>query len=208
MVKVLIFDMGGVLIRTMSHASRHEWENRLGLAQGESEQIVFNSEMGQAAQRGEIGDAELWQWVGERLALDEAELNAFRDGFWAGDKINEPLVAHIRALREAGWRTAVLSNFTDILNHLLTETYPIADAFEMIIGSAYEKVMKPDPRIYHIALQKLGIEAHEAVFVDDFAHNIDGAKAVGLHGIHFTPNTDVPAELSKLGVQLKRSKLD
>ena len=45
MIKAIIFDVGGVLIRTQDHSSRRQWEKRLGLAERESEQIVFNSEM-------------------------------------------------------------------------------------------------------------------------------------------------------------------
>jgi len=52
MIKAVIFDVGGVLIRTVDHNYRRKWEKQLGLAKGESEEIVFNSDMGLRAQRG------------------------------------------------------------------------------------------------------------------------------------------------------------
>ena len=48
MIKAIIFDVGGVLIRTEDYQPRRQWEQKLGLVEWESEQIVFNSEMGPA----------------------------------------------------------------------------------------------------------------------------------------------------------------
>ncbi len=87
MIKAVIFDVGGVLLRTTDHSHRRQWEKRLDLGDRESEEIVFNSVMGQKAQKGEISDEELWSWVGRHLNLGN-ELDAFRSGFWAGDVLD------------------------------------------------------------------------------------------------------------------------
>jgi epoxide hydrolase-like predicted phosphatase len=199
MIKAIIFDVGGVLIRTADHSSRRDWERRLGLAEWESEQIVFNSDIGQKAQRGEIGAAELWQWIGHHLKLDTTTLQAFETGFWTGDVLDTELVAFIRQLRPR-YQTAIISNATDTLRQTLTTKYPIADAFDLIVVSGEEKVMKPDPAIYERTLARLGRQPEEALFVDDFAHNIVAAQQLGLATIHFRPDTNVPEELARLGV--------
>ena len=200
MIKAIIFDIGGVLIRTEDHSSRRNWEKQLGLAEWESETIVFNSEMGQKAQRGAISDEALWNWVGQRLNLNAARLAEFRAGFWAGDVLDVGLVEYIRRLRPF-YQTAVISNATDALLDSLSNQHHIADAFDLIVGSAEEKVMKPDHEIYQRALKRLGRQPEEAVFIDDFAHNIAAAQELGMHTIHFRPGTNVPAELAQLGVQ-------
>ncbi len=200
MIKAVIFDIGGVLIRTEDHSSRRRWEKQLGLSEGESETIVFNSEMGQKAQRGAISDEALWAWVGQRLDLSAARLAEFRAGFWAGDVLDTGLVDFIRGLRPS-YQTAVISNATDALLDSLTNQYPIADAFDLIVGSATEKIMKPDLEIYLRTLNRLGRQPEEAVFIDDFAHNIAAAHELGMHTIHFRPGTNVPARLTQLGVQ-------
>ena len=199
MIKAIIFDVGGVLIRTNDYDPRRQWEKKLGLAEWESEQIVFNSEMGQKAQRGTISDEALWEWVGQRLNLAAADLAAFRVGFWAGDALDVGLVDYIRRLRPA-YQTAIISNATDALPESLANQHKIADAFDLIVGSAMEKVMKPAPAIYQRTLQRLERLPEEAVFIDDFAHNIEAAQQLGWHTIHFQPGTNVPAELAKLGV--------
>ena len=201
MIKAVIFDVGGVLIRTESHEGRRQWERRLGLADWGSDEIVFNSEMGQKAQRGEIETADLWQWIGQHFSFDEPTLQAFQTGFWAGDVLDEALIAFIRQLRPK-YQTAVISNATDALRHTLTHNYPIADAFDLIVVSAEEKVMKPDAAIYERTLARLGRQPEEAVFVDDFAHNIEAAQQLGMATIHFRPGTNVPQQLARLGVVL------
>jgi len=199
MIKAIIFDIGGVIVRTEDYSSRRQWEKKLGLAEWESETIVFNSEMGTKAQCGEITDDELWVWVGQRLNLNGSELKAFRAGFWAGDVLDSGLVDFIRTLRPK-YQTAVISNATDNLLNGLTNQFEIADAFDLIVGSATEKVMKPDHRIYQRTLERLGRQPEESVFIDDFAHNIQAAKKLGMATIHFKPGTNVPVELEKLGV--------
>jgi epoxide hydrolase-like predicted phosphatase len=200
MIKAIIFDIGGVIIRTADHTSRRQWEKKLGLAEWESETIVFNSEMGTKAQSGAITEEELWQWVGQRLSLSGSALTEFRKGFWAGDVLDTDLVDFIRKLKADGYQTAVISNATDNLHNALTHQFKIADAFDLIVGSADEKVMKPDPRIYQRTLKRLGRQPSETVFIDDFAHNIEAAQELGMGTIHFQPGTDVPQELAKLGV--------
>jgi putative hydrolase of the HAD superfamily len=199
MIKAIIFDVGGVLIRTNDHSPRRQWEKKLGLAEWESEQIVFNSEMGQRAQRGDVTDEALWNWVGERLNLSTTDLATFQADFWAGDALDTALVDFIRRLRPA-YQTAIISNATGGLHDSLTNQHKIADAFDLIVGSAREKVMKPAPEIFQRTLQQLGRLPEEAVFIDDFAHNIQAAQELGWHTIHFRPDTNVPAELAKLGV--------
>ena len=199
MIKAVIFDVGGVLVRTESQQKRREWEARLGLAPGESEAIVFAGEMGTKAQSGAIGDEAHWAWIGQRLGLDEAALTAFRRDFWAGDVLDTDLVAYIRQLRPR-YQTAIISNATEGLRAALTNRFQIADAFDLIVGSAEEQVMKPDPEIYRRTLSRLGRKPEETVFIDDFAHNIAAADKLGMKTIHFRPDVDVPAALAQLGV--------
>jgi glucose-1-phosphatase len=199
MIEAVILDIGGVIIRTADHSQRRAWEQKLSLAERESEDIVFGGEMGTRAQQGLITEAELWAWVGERLALEGDGLAAFRHGFWAGDVLDVELVEFIRRLRPT-YQTAVISNATDGLRRALTEQHGIVDAFDLIVCSAEERVMKPDPAIYQVTLERLGRQPDEAVFIDDFAHNIEAARNLGMCTIHYRRGTDIPAELARLGV--------
>jgi len=198
-IRAVIFDVGGVLIRTEDREPRRVLEARLGLAPGGAEKLVFNSPHGSQAQRGAIRSDELWTWVRGQLGLDDAGLQAFRREFFAGDVLDQALVKLVRGLR-GRYQTAILSNYMDDLIENVTERYPMADAFDLIVGSAYEGVTKPEAAIFERALARLGRAPHEAVFIDDLAHNIAGAQAVGMAAIHYTPGLDVAAALAALGV--------
>lgn len=200
-IQAVIFDVGGVLVRTHDHSGRRRWEQKLGLPMGGADDVVFHSRMGTLAQQGAITDAEMWRLIGVHLGLDDDELAAFRSDFWAGDRLDESLVELIRGLR-SGYQTAVISNATDALNHWLTEVYPIYDDFDLVVGSAYEQIMKPAPEIYRRTLARLGREPAECVFIDDAPANIIAAEAVGLRGIQFTPALDVREALARVGVSL------
>lgn len=76
----------------------------------------------------------------------------------------------------------------------------VFDRFRCIIVSGDEKLLKPDAAIYHLALDRFGLAAGQAVFVDDRADNVAGAEAVGMAGLLFTDAETLRADLSKLGV--------
>ncbi len=205
MVKAIIFDVGGVLLRTEDWSYRRSWEERLGLAAGQSDELVFNSEMGIKAQLGDVTYRQLWQWIGHFLELEDELLLTFHDGFWAGDVLDNSLVALIRHLK-AKYLTGIISNYHNELRGLLHDTYRIADAFDLIVCSAEEHVMKPNPVIFERALHRLGVRAEEAVFIDDSKPNIDAAEKLGIKTIHFNPQIDLRTEFVAAGVNLRNGK--
>lgn len=191
--------MGGVLVRTVDPAPRAQAEARLGLEPGQAEWLVMNSPAGREAQHGAITTAELWAWVQQELGLDDQALAIFRRDFWAGDQLDEALVDLIRSLRPR-YQTALLSNFMDELKEFVTVRYPMADAYDLIMGSCYEGIMKPEAAIFERILLRLGRQPDEAIFIDDFAHNVEGAQAVGMHAIHYKAGMDIAAALRDHGV--------
>jgi 2-haloacid dehalogenase len=71
--------------------------------------------------------------------------------------------------------------------------------FRDVVVSGDEKLTKPDAAIYRLALDRFGLKAEEAVFVDDNAANVAGANAIGIHGLLFTGEPKLRADLRKLG---------
>lgn len=191
--------MGGVLVRTTDPRPRATAEAQLGLAPGGAEALVLNSPMGKQAQVGAITTAVLWAWVQTELGLTDAALASFRHEFWAGDELDEGLVDYLRGLRPR-YQTALLSNFMDELPHVIGVRHPMADAFDLVVCSAFEGMMKPTAAIYERTLARLGRQPAEAVFIDDAPVNVEGARQVGLHAIHYIPGLDLPAALAALGV--------
>ena len=87
------------------------------------------------------------------------------------------------------------------------ETYPTAQRlfpflsyFEDVIVSGELKLVKPDAAIYQVLLDRQPIVPERAIFIDDVRENVDGARGLGIHGIHLTPKTNLREELKALGV--------
>ena len=148
MLKAVIFDVGGVLIRTQSRAGRVTWAARLGLDDWDFEHLVFGSEGGRQVQLGQKTFAEHWRSIGQQFGLSEAEVAQMRLDFFAGDVLNESLVAYIQRLRAAGYKTGILSNFADDARYVWREVYPFIQYFDGIVISSEVGLMKPDPQIY------------------------------------------------------------
>ena len=109
-IQALIFDYGGVLMRTVDPGPRRSLEDRFDLAPGDAHDVVFRSPRWNDVQHGRIDSDTFWADVAERLDLSEERLAVFRQGFWGGDRLDEALVALIRHLRDHGYKTALLSN--------------------------------------------------------------------------------------------------
>lgn len=199
MIQAVIFDVGGVLIRTEDRAPRAAWERRLGLPTGAADELVFHSPSGLAAQRGELDDDALWGWLGEHLGLSAGDLATFRRDFWAGDALDFDLLDFIRRLRPR-YQTAIITNASRGMRRTFDTVYPLAGDFDLIVASAEEGLMKPDAAIYEATLARLGRRPAEAVFVDDSPANVAGAQAAGLHAVRFTTTPNLIAELQGLGV--------
>jgi epoxide hydrolase-like predicted phosphatase len=193
-IKAVIFDLGGVLVRTEDQQQRRQLADRLGISRHQMYHLVFDSQSAQLASQGKMTVAEHWEAVRQALGLPEEEFQRVPQEFWAGDRLDMELVVYIRSLRPR-YRTALLSNAWDDLRGYLTDHWRIADAFDELVISAEVGVTKPEPRIYRLALERLGVAPGEAVFVDDFKENVDAARALGIHTIHFRDRQQALAEL-------------
>jgi len=193
-LSTVIWDLGGVIVRTLDRSGRAHWEERLGLQRRELEKLVFEGEMGRKASLGLASADDVWNWVIERLNLPHDARTKLEGDFWKGDRIDQGLIQFIRDLRPA-YKTGLLSNAWPDLRDAMENSWQIADAFDEIVISAEVGLVKPDARIYEHILERMNIQPEEAVFVDDFPENVAGAQAVGIQAIHFQNPTQAMQEL-------------
>jgi 2-haloacid dehalogenase len=109
-------------------------------------------------------------------------------------------VAILSELRAKQLRLFALSNWS-------VETFPFASRrfdflrwFQGVLLSGEAKLVKPDPRIFQLLLEKYDIDPAEAVYVDDHARNVETARELGMHGIHFTGAATLREEFARLGL--------
>ncbi|NJS14872.1 MAG: HAD family phosphatase [Sphingopyxis sp.] len=91
----------------------------------------------------------------------------------------------VERLDSAGVPLFAITNFGHEFWEGFRPTQPIFDRFANIIVSGTEKMMKPDPAIYRLAIERFGIDPAGALFVDDVAANVAGAESVGVAGHRF-----------------------
>jgi putative hydrolase of the HAD superfamily len=183
-VRAVIFDMGGVLLREKDKAPRRRLSARLGVDENRMAHLVFESESARLATVGAIPVSEHWEQVRQALDIPAQEIGAFVREYFAGDDVDLQLVEAIRSLR-GHVRTGLLSNAFDDTRQVVTGRWQIADAFDEMIFSAEVGLAKPDPRIYRLALDRLGVAAGEAFFVDDVPGNVQAAREVGMQAVQF-----------------------
>lgn len=193
-IRAVIFDFGGVLVRTVDLSGRRKWEARFGLVDWELAQAVFDSEASTRAQLGQGSPEEVWQHVAELYQLDSGQLDELQRDFWRGDQLDPVLVRFLRSLRPR-YKTAILSNAWHGAREVFGQKYGLGDVVDLMVISAEEGLMKPDPRIYRMALKRLGIRPEEAVFVDDMKRNVEGARAVGMWAVRFKDTEQALTEL-------------
>jgi putative hydrolase of the HAD superfamily len=193
-IKAVVFDFGGVLMRTEDREPRSRLAARLGITYEELDELVFDSPSAIQAMKGEITAFEHWGEVQKSLGLTEAEIEQAQAEFWAGDVLDQGLVHLLRELRP-GYETVLLSNAWDDLRKMIEDVWQFADAFDRIFISAEIGLAKPDLEIFQWVISQMGIEPSQAVFVDDFLHNVAGAREAGWQAIHFQSANQVQDEL-------------
>lgn len=195
-IRAVFFDHGGVIARTEYQAPRQHLAERLGMEYEDVVKIVFQSPSSDRAAIGEFSAEEHWAEVTKRLRQPASETENIHDEFFAGDVIDREIVDYLRSLRSS-YHVGLISNaWQDLRDYIISQKYE--DAFDHMVISAEVGVMKPEARIYQIALEQAGVSPNEAVFVDDFYENIEGCQAVGMHGIHFQNRQQAMDELKRL----------
>ena len=200
-IRAIYFDMGGVIVRTEFQAPRQHLAERVGMEYEDIVRIVFESETSHQASIGAITEDEHWAAVMRRLHLPASETQAVRDEFFAGDIIDHELLDYIRSLRKT-YKLGMISNAWSGLRPWIVSK-KFEDAFDVIVTSAEVGVMKPDPRIYQVALEQLDMAPAEAVLLDDFIENVKAARSFGMQAIHFIQPDQALNELKQLLAEQK-----
>ncbi len=130
---------------------------------------------------------------------------AYGDFYGIYNDIFTPNPAAIDALgrvKAAGYKLLLLSNTDPERFGFVRRRFPAIALFDHFVLSYELKLLKPDPAIYRAASRAAGLAPGECVFVDDMEENVTGAVEAGLAGIHYRPETDLAAELRKLGLRV------
>jgi putative hydrolase of the HAD superfamily len=151
-----------------------------------------------ALERGECTNEEFERQLASKLTrIDGSPVPA--DGLlarmFAATLLDSAMHGTLRAIRQAGFLTALLSNSwgaNDYPRHLFPEL------FDVVVISAEAGMRKPEPRIFLHVTGLLGLEPAECVFIDDIEANVQAAEAVGIVGVHHSELRSTTQRLSEL----------
>jgi len=196
-IEAVIWDMGGVLLRSEHYLYREQLAERFEITREELEHRVFNSESARLATIGKISQEEHWKITAHGFGLKDDEIANFEASFWAGDQCDEELVRYIESLK-TDHKTGLLSNAWMGTREMLERKYGCLDIFDLAVFSYEVGYAKPDARIYRYILEKLDVAPERTIFVDDFELNVKAAQELGIVGIHFTGRNQVIQEINSI----------
>ncbi len=209
-IEAVLFDVGGVF--TLSPFSEFDGVGpKIGAKPGQIHEIIFGNyhEDGDhpwhKVERGEISLDECRQTILELaqaehgFSLDIYEIFAAmpRDG-----GIRSVLVDKVADLKARGYRRAIITNNVKEFSAGWRSLLPVDDLFELVVDSCEVGLRKPNPAIFELTLERMGIrEASKTVFLDDFQGNIETAKALGMRTVHV--GEDINEAIAELEALLK-----
>ncbi|WP_298849663.1 HAD family phosphatase [uncultured Ruegeria sp.] len=197
-MKAVVFDIGNVLIRWDPHLA---WLEEMGSREAVAEFLtrIDFLERNLRADGGEV-------FADLAAELDDAEdrqrLSVYveRYGATVPNKI-EGTWQLLYRLKEQGTPVHAITNWS-------AETWPVGvgahpelgDVFGVTVVSGQEKLLKPRPEIFHLLCERAGLPPESCIFIDDGLHNVEGARAVGMDGIHFTTPQALEGALIERGL--------
>jgi putative hydrolase of the HAD superfamily len=192
-IDAALFDFGGVLVR---EGSVNDFAR---MAPHADPEVVLHHAIGAYHEdadhpwhRVERGELEMAEWYALTVAaLAEAGIEVPPPSGGASSVLftpNEPVVDAVRAVRDAGGKTAVVTNNVRELSDTWRPVLPLDELFDTVVDSCEVGLRKPNPEIYRLACERLGVAPARAVLLDDIESNLRGAEAAGLRGIHVGPD--------------------
>lgn len=115
----------------------------------------------------------------------DVELHGFGERYFEHLHPNQPMIAYMRELGERGYKLAICTNNVREWEQLWRAKLPVDEIFDVVVDSGFVGVRKPEPRIYELTLERLGVPAGAALFVDDVEVNCTAARELGLGAVWF-----------------------
>ncbi len=213
-IEAVIFDFGGVIvpggaepIASETESPYVQIERRFRLPEGFTFNVVYLENPAWMRLRVGEGSFEEWYETTRRLAEERASREV-ADAILAELQTKRPpvfnpgMVELVRALR-GRYKVGLLSNAAPGLEEDLRDHFRIADLFDDIVNSATVGLAKPDPRIFRLAAERLGVPPERCFFTDDLAHNVEGARSVGMTAHQFKGVEGLLQALRAAGVEVE-----
>lgn len=197
-LETVIFDLGNVLLPFDWGIARKRMCERTGCSRRELEDYVVTTPFLEQLEVGQLTAKQFFEIVARDLRFtgEQAEF----DELWSDIFTIDDAMVGLTQMLKGSYRRFILSNTSPQHIEFVFAKYPVLQDFDGHILSYEVGLMKPDRRIYELALQRFGIIAERAVFIDDLPANVAGAREIGLAAIQHKSFQNTRRELTRLGI--------
>ncbi len=201
MIKAIIFDWGGVLIENPTQGMITYIADALGISRGLIYPGVEQSLMIQF-QKGHVSEDAVWERICAAFEVPKPSVpSLWKEAFEGVYCPREEMFSLAAELKRRQYKVGFLSNTeAPAMEFFYEQKY---DLFDTVVFSCAEGTVKPETQIYRIALERLGVGAGEAVFIDDRPDFVAGAVALGINGVLFESPSQVREALTGHKVNLE-----
>lgn len=192
-VGAVISDFGGVLTSPL-HGSFQAFQDTSGISLVElgKAMAAIGARLGVnplfELETGRLSEADFLAQIGVQLSEQlgrTVDMDGFGERYFAHLEPNEDMIGYMRELRERGYRLAICTNNVREWEHRWRAMLPVDEIFDVVVDSAFVGTRKPEPRIYELTLEALGVDAGSALFIDDIEANCTGARELGIRAVWF-----------------------
>lgn len=199
MIEVIYFDLGKVIIDFDHSRAAHELLKVTPLSLGDAIAVLSDGELVSEYETGRVTSQEHYRKVCRRLQI-EVSMEEFRE-LWGSMFLPEPLLSEsfLRALK-AHYRLILLSNTNELHFEFVTRHYPILNVIEERLLSYQVGCMKPEARIFELAIEKAGVAPEDILFTDDRSENIEAAGRARIQVLQFKSESELKRDMLRLGM--------
>jgi putative hydrolase of the HAD superfamily len=202
-IEAIISDFGGVLTSPLLD-SFTAFQDQSGIplealgkamvavAEREGKNQLFELE------KGRLSEAMFLKQLAEQLSSDlgrPVELHGFGERYLEHLDANEQMIDYMRELRGRGYKMAICTNNIREWEHGWRAKLPVDEIFEVVVDSAFVGFRKPEPEIFQITIDRLGVDAQAALLVDDVELNCDAARDLGMTAVWFRDTAQAIEEI-------------
>jgi epoxide hydrolase-like predicted phosphatase len=196
-IKAIIWDNWGVLVNAKCGSIAHLWSERLG-APIENVIRVFTGPQLDQWHLGNMDKNEFLDYVIRDLGLPAEKREYLENESTDEYTFDEELLVYIKSTK-GKYIIAMLTNIPRSSYEKGRDAWPeLFESFDHVIPSFEVNLIKPDPRIYQLTLERIGCQAEEAVFIDDTKEFIQGAQKLGIRSILFKNREQAIEELESI----------
>lgn len=197
--ELVIVDLGGVVVDVESDRLIHQVAQLIGCTFEEVHAAVYHEELLLPLELGQITPRDYYEWLKRRLNMPWTYEQFVRS--WNDILRENPAVTRLIHRLRKHHKLIALSNTNELhLNHM--KTFPALSILDDWVASCDVGLRKPDPQIYRLAVERVGVAVEAAIYIDDRPELVEAGRSAGLTAIRCENGAQVERDLRALGVKI------